>query len=223
MKKQSPLSRKNIFAYLGIDITLGALLSIAANIIQVLTLKNGVIIFSSIFVSSIIILIIRLISYQKSSISKLNIYLDEIKLENDKLKSRLRTLITEIRSRSAINPKPMIVNAWVNTKKFQQIGTQVKALSIKNNIVVLNKGQIDGLCVGMCFAIFIKNNNTCLETGTIEYVEEDRSWLKHTGENINSNTSCDDLILHCTDPIEIHETEKELGEYILLIEGFKEN
>lgn len=217
-----PLSLRSLLSFLGIDFTLGALLSWAANAVQILTVQNGLIIFSTIFATSLVILTVRVIRYQKATIDDINSRLASMSNQNANLQRRLHLVIEEIRSRSAVNPRPMAVNAWISTSAFQRSSVQVQAVEIRPNIIVLDKGMNDGLAGGMYFAVHRRNDGHRLEICPIEFVEREYAWLSHSGNNIPTSASPRDLTLQPVTPPNLTETEKELGQIILLAQGFGE-
>ena len=132
--KKGPLSGKNILAFLGINLTIGSLLSVFANIIQLLTITNGFVIFGSVFLITAIYYINQIRNHQKN-LSE-NIF---------EVQTRLEKITFALKTRFSGNPRPDLVLTWVNTKKFIAKGKTITILRITEDSLVLDKGGKDGL------------------------------------------------------------------------------
>ena len=113
-----------------------------------------------------------------------------------------------------------MASARIETRRFERLGIAVSATSAADRISPLDKGARDGLTVKMFFAIFLKGQGNQLETGMIEYVQQERSRLAYSGQHLNGHTRPqDDLILQLVDPLGLKGAEKQLGDLLSLAEG----
>lgn len=217
--KLNPLSTRYILSFIGANLTLGALLGWVANIIQILTFKNGVIILGVLIGISSIAFSIQLFVYQAAKIKQ---HTNEIKLEKEHsadLQNRLDKLVIEFRSRSAVNPRPTVVNALVCTKKLERVALTFQVIDITPKLIVIDKGELHGLTYGMCFAIYMRDGNQCLEVCSIDRVESSVSWLAHSGANISGQSTKNNLVVRLVYPQDIQDSEREIAEILMIAEG----
>lgn len=220
--KSHPLSLQNILAFIGANITLGSLLGWAANFIQIITFTNGLIIFSIIFVFSSMVMGIRTYNYHVSRLRNLESQLEDEKKKSEELQKRLDRLVIEFRLRSAVNPRPSVVSAFINTKKLLKSNFHITATDITPKLIIIDKGEEHGLTYGMFFALYIKGSNDSVETCQIDHVEPKTAWISHSGKLIQKHANPDNLTIQPILPSDLQEAEREIGEILLIAEGFKE-
>lgn len=219
MKKNNhPLSTRNILSFVGANLSLGALLGWVANLIQVLTFSNGLWIFLILLIFSSVVFGIQLYNYQLATINDLTQKLSDETKKRENLQERLDKLVVEFRSRSSVNPRPSVVNAFVCTKKFHKKPCEIHVTDITPKLLVVDKGEIDGLTYGMSFAIYKLGSTDCIDVCVVDRVEKTYSWLLHSGNQINSLISSEELVVQLLSP-EIDDSERDIAEILLIAEG----
>lgn len=243
-KPNHPLAEFSIATYAGANLTFAGLLGWAANIIQVWTVKNGLIIIASLAVISSIAHVVhwflylrRLSNYYKfegeniaqrlggeleTSKTQANLDLAEERARGNELESRLEKLIIEFRSRSHINPRPTKLNAYVCTRKIK-MATESLIFGIKGvtrQLIIIDKGENHGLSYGMEFAIHKAGEGACIGFANIELIESDTAWLAHGGLIEGDAILPDELDLRLVYPQDITDAEKEMARILLIGDGF---
>ncbi len=221
--RSHPFSIRNILSFVGANLTLGVLLGWVANIIQVLTVRNGLIILGALIGVSSIVFIIQLFNYQYRTIAHYKQKLDAEKARSADLQNRLDKLVIEFRSRSAVNPRPTVVNALVCTKRLERVSLTFQITDITPKLIVIDKGELHGLTYGMFFAVYKMDSNQCLEVCSVDRVENSVSWLAHSGANISGHTAKTELVIRLIYPPDIQDSEREIAEILLIAEGVASN
>lgn len=218
-----PLSKRNVLSMLGADLTIGTLVGWAANLIQVLTFQNGVLILSAIVAGTFLLITAQFMIYYRSSTAYIKHKLQESSTEKEVLQQRLNRLVNEFRLRSAVNPRPFMVEAYVNTRRFQVFNTQISVIHITHRIIEIDRGRADGIAYGMLFAVYLKGQIDCIANCQVDRIEETKAWLSLSDKpNLSNHTKPEDLILHPIIPIDLQEGEKQIGEILLIAKGLSE-
>lgn len=215
--KDNPLSLRNLLAFLGINMTLGSMLSVVANIIQILTVANGVAIFLSVFIITSIFLIFRVRAFLQLQ--------REMILENqkqqDELQIRLQRIKNVTKTRLTGNPRPDEVSKWVSVKKIIANNATIQIIEITEADVIVDKGGKDGLVNNISCKIKKKGSSDS-EDSEIFWADPDdsSSIIKHSGQNLSAG---DDPQLYLIELIipDITSTEKFIGNVLLVAEGYE--
>jgi hypothetical protein len=218
-EKPHPLSKRNLLSFVGASLTLGVLLGWVANIIQILTVKNGAIILVALLGISGAVLAIQVYNYQYTTIENYRQELATEKAHSADLQKRLDRLVIEFRSRSAVNPRPIIVNAVVCTKRLERVPLTFQVVDITPKLIVIDKGEIHGITYGMAFAVYTLNTNQYLELCTVDHVDNSVCWLSHSGTNISAQTTKHDISIRLVYPPDVLDAEREIAEILLIAEG----
>jgi hypothetical protein len=217
--KPHPLSKRNLLSFVGANLTLGVLLSWAANIIQILSVKNGLIIIATLLGVSGVVLAIQIYNYQYTTIENYKQQLVAEKARSTDLQNRLDRLVIEFRSRSAVNPRPIVVNAVVCTKRLERVPLAFQVIDITPKLIVIDKGEIHGITYGMAFAIYTLNTNQHLEVCIVDHVDNSVCWLSHSGTNISAQMNKNDISIRLVYPPDVQDAEREIAEILLIAEG----
>lgn len=216
--RQSPLSLHRVMAFLGINLTLGSLLSAVANIAQILTVTNGIVIFSSVFAVSAIYLIRQVWLFQQGQRKEIT----NLQNQNQVLKMRLERISVALKTRMDGNPRPDAVIAWVSVKKFFAASSSIQIKEISDDILILDKGGRDGLVSRLSCKIAKKGTTTHIEESEIDWVDPDshQSIMRHSGANIQNGDNPAEYSVELIVP-SITLTERIIGNILLISEGFE--
>ena len=229
----SPLTRQTVIGFLGFNLTFGGLLGWIANLIQVLTVKNGLLILFGLSVISVSIFVFVFIKYLHAAINYIENEKKFLEAESERqleiantlardLQGRLDKLLIEFRSRSSLNPHPIKLNALVCTKRLE-LAEKPLVFGVKDitrKLIVIDKGAVHGLTYGMAFAIHKMGQNSCLEVCGVDRIESHSSWLSHSGTAVSLGTDPEELDVRLVYPQEVQDSERELAELLLMAEGY---
>ncbi len=214
---ERPFSLRRILTFLGINLTLGSLISLAANVIQLLTVTNGIVIFTSVFVISLLYFIRQVIIFQKGQQNLIS----KIQDNQQELQERLQRISMALKTRLLDgNPRPDVVVAWVSVKKLLAANISLQIREITDDSIILAIGGKDGLVSRIPCKIARKGGNTHLEESVIDWVDPDshQSIIKHSGSNLHTGDNPVEYSIELIFP-PVTPTEKFIGNIMLLTEG----
>lgn len=232
-KPTPPLTKRNALGFFGFNLTFGGLLSWLANLIQVLTVKNGLFILLGlasisicIYVALYILYLCKLVKFVEVSRDQLETaftsQLQQAKNLSEELQNRLDKLVIEFRSRSSQNTRPIVLNALMCTKRIE-LSDEPLSIGIKDvtkKLIVIDKGEAHGLSYGMAFALHKSGQKNCVEVCGVDRIESHSAWLSHSGSTLSRTTDPSDIDLRLVYPQGILESERELAEMLLMAEGY---
>lgn len=220
---KNPLSRARLAAYFSINFGFGALLGLAANVIQVITTTNGIYIFIGILIVSIINLCWSVYKYHCACMHILHNAVNTRDELNDRFKMRLRNILTYVQTTFITDIEASAVTNWINTKRIQANNISIHVIDINSKVIVIDKGSLDGIAPGMFFAVYKQGEGIALEICQVSLVENRNSWLSHSGKIHSRRLSNGQIVLRCVDPPNIQSTDIQIGDIVLLAEGFGED
>lgn len=207
----NPLAVRSILSFVLYNVGILFLLSLAADIIQILTFDTyGWIIFKIIIGISSVVYILRVVLYFHNRLRNLEIAVGS-------LKNTLAKISVEISVRSSLNSNPSGVNAWVSTRKFGKSNLALVINSITSTSVIVSQGGKHGLVNYMTFNLRDHNDKKVVDQCVVEAVYDNYATLSHSGDHLTGKEDCKNYYLELVDP-SISDSELILGKLLLMIQ-----